>query len=219
MKRRVAAVALAIASAAVGCTTSEARPTKTPPPEPPPAAPEPPPVAPAHGPEPGGWYALEALLGKKLDALDAGTCADANGFELASGLWVDERALAVRRCSRFSGPHAALAEDPGPALLTVISDGGRIVFAVATREYELASAKRAAEEILKKLLLAGCVQARSDETSIGLVRCPAGTGWAAVSTIALPEARGGKYAVVFEVATDEALAQSIARALAGAPRE
>lgn len=219
MTARSAAVALAIAGAAAGCATREARPPKQAPRASPPAATPAPAPPPAHAPERDGWYALEDLLGKKLDELDAGTCADAKGFELASGLWVDERALAVRRCARFSGPHAVLADDPGPALLTVISDGGRIVFAVATREYELASAKRAADELLEKLVVAGCVQARSDAVSVGLLACPGGPGWAAVSTIALPEARGGKHAVVFEVATDEALAQSIARALAGAPRE
>jgi hypothetical protein len=214
--------ALALASVAIGCATNEGASA-------PPAAPAAPlpasaatetPSAPKHGPDPsGGWFRLEDLIGRKLDELDAATCADPKGFELASGLWVEERALAVRRCAKFLGPHAVVREAPGPALLTMISDGGRIVFAVATREYELEPSKRVAEELVKTLTLAGCQQAHSNEQSVGFIACPGGPGWAAVSWLALPEERGGGHAVVFEVAASRDVAESIARALAGAPRE
>jgi hypothetical protein len=173
-----------------------------------------------HLPEqPGDWFRLDALIGRKIDQLHPSTCAAAAGFELASGLIVDGRALAVRRCARFRGPHAALTtESPGDALLTVLSDGGLIVFAVATREYELDPAKRVAERLLETLTLAGCQQVQSNEQSVGFVDCPKGPGWAAVSRVALPADAGAGHAVVFEVGRTRSTAESIAAAFASAAR-
>lgn len=207
----------------LGCGASDVAPVPPPaPPRPPPAAspartaPEPEP--PAHGPtrsENGDYFAIGDLLGRKLDRLAGDTCAHAEGFRLERGIAVDQRPLAVRRCERFRGPQDAL-DDGGVeagSTLTVISDGGRIVFAVSSKEYTLEASQRVFEALLRAASLAGCQQVESTQHSTGFVRCGNGVGWSAVSRVPI----GDRHAVVYEVALERSVATKIAEALLHGP--
>ena len=114
--------------------------------------------------------------------------------------------MAIRRCERFS--------DRDPATVTLISDAGRVVFAVSSREYALDHALAAFEERLRALSVSGCEQFASATHSVGFVRCGNGVGWAAVSRMALPADAGDVHAVVFEVAERREIARDIAAAFA-----
>jgi hypothetical protein len=164
----------------------------------------------------GSHYRLQDLIGRKLGELDRATCANAAGWRLVRGLMVEERPLAVRSCARFRGPHDVL-EKGGEAgsKLTLISDGGRIVFAVATQEYDLDQARRVADALMSGLVRGGCEQVHSTELAAGFSRCPGAATWAAVSRVELRGDGGSLHAVVLEVAVDRTTAGRIASAYAG----
>jgi hypothetical protein len=156
---------------------------------------------------------LRDLIGRRLSELDSSICGEASGFRLTRGLMIDGRALAVRSCSRFRGPHDAIDADAATSSkLTIISDGGRIVFAVASKEYSLAPARRVSDALMNELLVDGCEQVHSTELAAGFSRCSGAGSWAALSRVELVIDGGSLQAVVLEVATDRSLAGQIAAA-------
>ncbi len=160
-------------------------------------------------------FRVQDLIGEKLSALDRAPCVDASGWQLARGIYVDQRALAVRTCARFRGPHDELEKGTEAAsTLSVISDGGRIVFAVASKEYDLEQAKRIADALQDGLLLEGCQQVHSAVASAGFDACPGAAKWAATTRVGVRKEGGMVHAVVLEVATDRAIAGRIAAAYA-----
>jgi hypothetical protein len=172
------------------------------------------PSAPASSPG-GSEHRIQDLIGRKLDQIDRATCADPRGFQLERGLMLDGRALAVRSCERFRGPHDLLdAGAAGSSKLTIISDGGRIVFAVASKEYDLERARRVSDALMNALLVDGCEQVHSTELAVGFSRCPGRASWAAISRVELVIEGGSRHAVVLEIASDRGLAGRIAAAYA-----
>lgn len=218
MTRWAAFVAVVLPACTPASSSPEVAEARSEPSAPPPASVRAPsetelaPHAPERAPS-GEHFELADLVGRDVDRLHPATCADAAGWQLEAGLSVGDRALAVRRCDAFRGPHAAV-ESGQVARLNLISDGGQVVFAVATAEYELEGAQRVAEHLLRTLALAGCSQVYADDRNVGFTGCPGRAQWAAVTRLSVPGDAGTRHAVVLEVARDREIAAAIAAAYA-----